>query len=742
MKHRTILFMAAVLLSFTVHSRPARKGVIPLMQPDGSMIEARISGDEFSRLTTDLQGSALIQDKDGWWCYASFDSEGRRKNSGWKAGYQAPPEIIRQSRDIPYERILEKGRKTRSEFTYRTLQIEDLGSRTKGTGETAVKHVIVIPAQFKDVRFTHSRQDFADLLTKPGYSENGAHGSAKEYFDTQFGGRVEFIFEVSGIVTLPDKMAEYGGNDDNGNDKDPARMVTDACKAVDEEIDFSLFDDDNDGEIDNVFILFAGGDEAEGKGEDCIWSHSWYVRSGAGVTLSLDGKILNSYACASELTGRYIDGKVQDALTGIGTFCHEYSHTFGLPDFYDTDYEGSGGNTAGLWLWTSLMDGGNQNAFGSCPPSFNVMEREILGLCEPVKIEQDGIYSLKPIGSSNAAYRLDTDNPDEYYLLEYRNGEGWDKYTGGSGMLVYHIDKSTRGSGHSDLYGKTLTAADRWGYANEVNCRTDHQCADLLEADGRQDGFTNSQDEAFIGLYKDIKGIFFPSGSVNSIVPEGRGLPFWSGILSPAGIYDITEGEDEITFRVSGLSEPAMIPKARNIRADVFTDAAIIQFESSTLFNGEATVEWSRNSQTQGSAAVSPYQPGKYSLTIENLAPDNKVYTLSIVFKADGVSGETQTVSFMTKRSSAVKWPYIHLNNVQRNEDGTFPEEVKMPLRVANASGAAEINWTFNGSPAATEGDGYYRIHEDGILKAEIIYEDGSVETIMKEVKIRKEGQE
>ena len=73
MKHKTILILLTILLSLTANAIPARKGIIPLMQPDGTVFHARLSGDEFIRMTTTLEGNAIVQDKDGWWCYATFE---------------------------------------------------------------------------------------------------------------------------------------------------------------------------------------------------------------------------------------------------------------------------------------------------------------------------------------------------------------------------------------------------------------------------------------------------------------------------------------------------------------------------------------------------------------------------------------------------------------------------------------------------------------------------------------------
>ena len=731
MKHKTILIFLALILTFPAHCRPARKGVIPLMQPDGTVFDARLKGDEFFRITTTLDGNAVVQDENGWWCYSTFDNEGHRHSSGWRVGEKTPMAILTESRAIPYEMLSAAARERRS------LLPRAEGGFLKNPGTKsdfpAVKRGIVILAQFSDVGFTFGRQDFIDLLTQEGYSRNGAEGSAKEYFDQQFGGKVDFRFDVSEIITLPGTRAEYGANLPDGMDKDPARMVIEACQAADPEIDFTLYDEDNDGEIDNVFIFFAGGDEAEGAGDDCIWSHSWYILEGAETNVQLDGKQLDRYACSSELTLRNSGRLRGETISGIGTFCHEYSHTLGLVDLYDTDYDGSGGETAGLWVWTSLMDGGNQNNHGNTPPHFNAIERERLGICSPVRIKADGSYSLGPVDQTNTVYRIDTDHEDEYYLLECRSGKGWDAHIGGSGMLVYHVDRSDRNSGYSEYYGRVLKASERWEEANEVNCRPDHQCADLLEADGRNDSFLT-----FIPA--DISGVFFPHNGITAISPDSTpGFTFWSGATGRVAVSDIRWEDGVIRFNISGLSEDLTPPGVSNVTIETFTDAAILHFESDRLFDGNAVIEWGRSGDKTETFVTQAYEPGKFAILLEGLQPDNKTYNVTLCFESDGRTGESRTISFMTRKSPAVSWPYIYMNGVKRNSDGTIPYGSPLPLRASNASNAAEIHWTYNDRPIYVEGDKYYKVKENGTLKVRIIWKDGSEDTVIKEIKLGKE---
>lgn len=698
-------------------ARPAKSGLINLQQPDGSSFGAYFRGDEFMRIKTTTGGHAIIQDTDGWWCYAQYDSNGDVRCSGFRVGDKTPAEVLSGSLRIPYAILAEKAEAMRSVNDGSTAAI--MARQMNGTragGETQNRrHGLVILAQYQDIKFKHDKSSFSNMLTKEGYNVNGATGSAKEYFEGQFGEGFDFSFTVSDIVTLSKVRSYYGGNDKSGQDKNAAEMIAEACRLADPEIDFSLFDDDGDGTVDNVFVFFAGGDEAEGAGDDCIWSHAWYIYSGAGISLRLDGKRIDRYACTSELT---YSGRTQ-VLAGIGTFCHEYSHTFGLPDLYDTDYDEAGGWAAGLWGSTSLMDSGNQNNNGNTPPYFNAIEREILGIGAPVMIESDGTYVLEPISRGGQYFRMDTDTPGEYYLFECRSNDRWDAYTGGSGMLVYHIDKS---SGY----------IERWTHENTVNAYSSHQCADLVEADGRADSFTDQYH--YQSLMRNKKGLFFPYGNTTSLTPQSNpGLRFWSGAEGEASITDIRRDGDKILFNVIGYGESTTPPTAVNLSAEAFADAAVITFESSKPYSGEATVTWGRSSQNAYTTKVAPHQKGHYALSLENLAPGNKTYTVSVHFEIGETKGETKEISFMTTKNPPVKWPHMYLGKASDTTED-FSVGTRIPLRIYNASGAAEIRWTFNGRDIVPEPDGRFTITAGGTLRAYVTWKDGSTDIIEKNI--------
>lgn len=564
MKRNILLYALALMTALaclpdTILAAPARKCLITYTQPDGSTFRGYVRGDEFCHFRTTESGRIIARDADGWWCYASYDEAGNLNVSETQvsaANAAASTFSIGSGRQF-YPKASERRRvfnETVARKPWMRNFLTQEGSATKSGAAAKPKHGIIILAAFKDVPFKYSREYFVNMLTKNGYSYNGATGSALDYFNDQFGGLVDFRFDVSEVVTLPENRKYYGGNNRKGDDKNPEQMIIDACKLASENgTDFSKYDDDNDGYVDNVFVFFSGGDEADGSGEDCIWSHAYYIESGAGKSLTLNGKRIDSYACTSELTpevveyggGYAVTGKY--VLAGIGTFCHEYSHTFGLPDLYDTDYELSGGQAEALWRSTGLMDGGNMNNNGNTPPNYNAIDRECLGLGEPVMLT-DGPHEIEPINTDGTYYRIDTGTPDEYFLLECRDNKAWDRHIGGKGLLVYHIDKSGNQAGKSDNYGKMLTAAERWNYYNEVNCRPDRQCADLIEADPNVVGQARSKGRSFSPDDSQIAAIFFPSGSQNKL-NSANGLACWNTKESPVEISNIKiQSDGSVTF--------------------------------------------------------------------------------------------------------------------------------------------------------------------------------------------------
>ena len=301
---------------------------------------------------------------------------------------------------------------------------------------------LVILVNFSDVQYVtpNANDAFTRMLNESGYSENYGTGSARDYFIASSDSVFMPQFDVYGPYTLSHEMAYYGGNSSQ-HDQRPAEMVEEGCRlAEDDGVDFALYDTDNDGYVDNVFVYYAGYNEAEGGPATSIWPHrSRIIYSGV-----FGGKWLSDYACTSELTGNR-----GSTMCGIGTFCHEFSHVLGLPDMYNT--ENSSVYTVGGW---DIMSSGNYNNHGHTPPTYTAFERFMLGWLKPEQLVTPSDYVLTPLETGNSAYLIAKEShslnpqnlyPAEFWMVENRQRVGWDSPEGalpGVGLLITHITHS------------------------------------------------------------------------------------------------------------------------------------------------------------------------------------------------------------------------------------------------------------------------------------------------------------
>lgn len=731
MKNRAFLILLALSVAFTANARQAKKGIITLTQPDGSTLNVTMVGDEFQHIMKTTDGCAIVQDEDGWYSYARFNSSGERFSTRSHVGKSVSSSVISASRSIPVAAISALADRRRNAAGPMGKSIfRRMGATVTKAGSTNVKHGIVILAQYSDVKFTHTRAEFVNMLTQKGYSVNGATGCAKDYFEDQFHGLYDFSFDVTEIVTLPNSRSYYGRNDSSGNDKNPDGMIVDACKLVDSSVDFSLYDDDGDGEVDNVFLFFAGGDEAEYAGDDCIWSHAWYIKDGAGQNVVLDGKVINRYACTSECTTE--DYRTFKKMATIGTFCHEYSHTFGLPDFYDTDYGEANGYSDGLWGSPSLMDAGNENNGGNTPPYYNAIERELLGIGDAQKFP-NGNVTLEPIYKNGTYYVIQSRKDGEYFMFECRDNTGWDAYIGGRGLLVYHIDRSTTPVSVSlDNRTCTVPAIELWDIYNMVNAKSSHPCADIIEANPSANGKHSSRTN---GSCVDI---FYPYGSYKSITPSTtQKLKTWDGTVLDVTINNIAVSGSNVTMTVIGDTSVEVPPTPVNITKFISTDAIIVNFESSRSFEGDARVCYGQSGKgSKTEILVKPYAPGKYAFRLEGLSAKTS-YEVVLSFFVEDLDGEQVTTTFMTSSVSQYGYPYIYLKGLRRNENGSFPTGCKLPLLVGGASDVSHVEWYFNEQSVHPGENCWFTPSGSGHLKAKITYADGSHDVLVKYIEIK-----
>lgn len=550
---------------------------------------------------------------------------------------------------------------------------------------------VVIPVEFRDVAFSDKAANVDAKVAR-----------ARKYFNDQFYPQRTFTFDILPVVSLPREISWYGGNSTSRKDERIDQLVRDACAAL--QADLSVYDNDNDGKIDNICIIAAGPSEADGGGADYVWPQQAYLSERSG-TFGRNGKTVDSYTVCAE-------------FSGVGTFCHEFAHTFGLQDLYDTDGNSSGGESKGLWGSISLMDKGLKNDSGNTPPNFTAIELEQLGLGNPVE-KVHGYHILRPISTSKEYLRIDSDTENEYFLLECRDNSGWDAYIGGRGLIIYHIDKSANNSWYSASLKRSLAAYERWEL-NQVNCRQDHQCAYILEA---KPGATS------------VSQVFYPQEGHNILGSESDpAFRFWSGKTADISIDGITLRPDgsvvfsvmtPITTRVSYFFQDAAI-------FSWSTDAAmdVTDCEASWYPEGQKTIA---NTKTQ---KLKRQEDGYMSITVEGLEPATTYVLTAKITCSDGTI-YTKTESFTTKSRQKGTHPFIYLNLNVRDTDGSFSEGGKLPLRVFNATDATAVQWYFNEKYITPEADGFWYIPGSGTLKATVWYKDGTKDVIIKEITVK-----
>lgn len=298
---------------------------------------------------------------------------------------------------------------------------------------------IIILANFNDRQFKegHDLTLYDNVANAEGFTnEMGFKGSVRDYFLSQSRGKFDFSFDVVGPVELSHSYKYYGEDAADGSSHNirAGEMIAEACQLVGNDIDWSQYDWDGDGEVEQVFVLFAGEGQHNSTDTYTIWPHKHALSdSDYGKTLQMGDHIINQYACSSEMF-------TSSMVSGIGVICHEFSHCFGFPEHYDAAL-GSSGNF-GMNRW-DVMGLGNYNGNGFTPAGYTSYERMVLGWLDPIELKDDEIQidGMAPLSEDGEAYIIYNDaNPDEYYMLENRQQTGWDAALPGRGLLILHVD--------------------------------------------------------------------------------------------------------------------------------------------------------------------------------------------------------------------------------------------------------------------------------------------------------------
>lgn len=293
-----------------------------------------------------------------------------------------------------------------------------------------VYHQPVVLISFADMDFSleHPRETYDSIFNEPGFNKGDGPGCVADYYREQSGGLMNLQFDVFGPYKVL-RNAKLNPNANANTMEYGSSALTEATNmwiSEDPERSYGKYDWNGDLEIDQIIYVYAGYSGNENN--SMCFGYIWPNTSSFSRIKTPDGYWAHNYTCSGEI---HSNGK----SWGIGTICHEFAHSLGLPDIYPT-VSNAGYSMVDEW---DLMDGGNFTRSGWCPPNFSGLERMLMGWQTPIELtEPSTIRDMKSVSEGGPVYMVrHTDS--EYYLLENRQWTGWDRYLPGKGLAVFHV---------------------------------------------------------------------------------------------------------------------------------------------------------------------------------------------------------------------------------------------------------------------------------------------------------------
>ena len=492
MKKFLLLMVAVLCCGIVAQAVPAKPGWHTMKQSDGTTLQIQAVGNAFNHALLTSDGLMVVRGDDGDFYYSS-SLTGMTAIRAHEAGQRTAAETAFIE--------AQRGNLTMPDRQMRKRNILGVGG-TNADAEVPAhgnRRIPIILVEFKDKKFANSREGIIEAMLT-------GDESVGQYFRDQSNGLYEPDFDVYGIYTLSQNRQYYGGNNSSGNDKGLGYMVTEACQlAAADGVSFKPYDTNNDNYCDVVIVIYAGVGEAQASSSypEAIWPCNWYLSSASYYGMGGNGAFrpnssdpfVDMFAVFNELHGSNDNGTTID---GIGTFAHEFGHCLGLPDFYDT----GNGNHYGLGDW-DIMCMGCYNNDGFTPPGYSAYEKAFMGWINYIKPMPGTYYTLPVWNQKNAATDkalcITSDlNENEFFILENRRKQGWDRYAPGEGIMITHVTYSAdrwaaNTPNNQNIQLMTLMNADNtWSYYNEST--------DLWPQNGKTEFTDNSTPAAKLNM--------------------------------------------------------------------------------------------------------------------------------------------------------------------------------------------------------------------------------------------------
>lgn len=589
-----ILFLMALCFSVsTAYAAKANQTPFAVRQADGSTLMVVLHGDESYSWYTTLDGVMLSHVNQSFFI-SSINQQG----------------LLQPTRQLAHEaqqRSSAEQQLVKAQAPLKPLFLKEASHRlSKARATVTSKYfphkgsptALVILAQFTDTVFhmADPKASFEQFLNGGTPSDLGCgearnYSSVKQYFSDMSNGQFVPNFKVVGPVTLPNPLKYYGADNGDSRDINYTQFVTDACAEAAKITSFDdpALDSDNDGTIDLVSIIYAGFGQNNGAMTDALWAKMSFRNvgefNGKNVNLNMIVHELNANEKQLKTVNPASNGSFSvPQIAGVGVFCHEFSHTLGLPDLYATVASANLNNQC-MEYW-SLMDGGEYVHNSYHPTAYTAWEREVMGWQTPQLLNADGTYTLKTYANGGEVYKLQNSASDtDYLLFENIQKQGWNQYLSGHGLLVYRIHANPT----------TLSAM------RPLNNVAGQPGVTVVPADGLLLNFatlTSGTSNEKLSIYRRaMAGDPFPGTSNVCTLMASQNLPNYLWCTEPsaieAGLLNIDEDVDAgtVSFRfctnvatgIGGVEAPA----TQELNAPIYTlDGRFVGTQLSCLPKG------------------------------------------------------------------------------------------------------------------------------------------------------------
>ena len=473
---KTILLLMACFCFLGAHAAYLRNIPMTLTQPDGTMLHCYASGDEFFNYLHDENGFTIMQHpQTGFYVYAD-KQDGKLVATNFVAGSVNPT-----SKNLQPFNLISPDEWLARRNDWR--EKEKLNISRDGLPNHGTLNNISIFVRFSDdeeLTNTYSSIDnmFNDVsdeaVSMRSYFRAASYGAIEIPTTFYPGHNGENIISYHDIYprsyfqpyNVTSNPSGYQGDDERKEREfsllERAVNYINSNYPIPTNLDI---DYDNDGYVDNVCFIVKGG---VGAWSSLLWPHKWSLYD---RTVRINGKRVWTF-----------NFQLADATDyfNTSTMCHEMNHSLGSPDLYHY-YYGTSLSPVGSW---DLME------YNMTPPQHcgaYMKMKYSYWVDEIPEITQSGTYTLNPVSSAtptNIAYKIATDDPNQFYVLEYRDNTSlFETALPGSGLLIYRIDTRFDGNVYFNpdegVYDEVYLFRPEGSFSENGNLGTAHFSSDV-----------------------------------------------------------------------------------------------------------------------------------------------------------------------------------------------------------------------------------------------------------------------